>query len=469
MLKSLTTKNLFILFLLINLTSCTASHNADQPANRVNIERSSQLLPQVLATNDTTAIWYKLQHTSLSRLTLFQQTRLSANDQGWLDLAIISKRFSQNTKALCQHLREWRTTHPNHPGNVLFPETKQLVALIAMPSPKRIAVLLPQRGQYAHHSKMIRTGLLAAYYKNLTNFSDQDIKFYDVDPNSPIHAYQRAVAEEADFIIGPLTKIQVQQIKTMRLAHPTLALNYTTDPKQTKNLYQFGLLPEDEAIEMVDRARQKGLKHALIIAADAAWSRRMVMASIKQWQQQSGEITEQLFYSPTTNLNEAIARLLNIDTNIDQDLMQAVNDKNVLTEQRRKDFDVVFLFATPKEARIIVPLLRYYYAGHIPVYAAAVAFADDRNITQDSDLDGVTICDVPRRLHLDIDAKKPAEKNNRFYALGEDAYHLTHLLQRLVILQNFPIYSATGALSLDHNQQIHRRLPCVTIKNELLS
>ena len=36
--------------------------------------------------------------------------------------------------------------------------------------------------------------------------------------------------------------------------------------------------------------------------------------------------------------------------------------KLILEQQRRQDFDVIFLLTQPERAREIVPLLKYYYA-----------------------------------------------------------------------------------------------------------
>ncbi|HVY53661.1 MAG TPA: penicillin-binding protein activator, partial [Gammaproteobacteria bacterium] len=56
------------------------------------------------------------------------------------------------------------------------------------------------------------------------------------------------------------------------------------------------------------------------------------------------------------------------------------------------------------------------------------------------------------------------DQYNRLYAIGRDAYLLSQSLTRLNTLPNFPIYGATGALSLEQ-QQVHQRLPWVTIRD----
>ena len=63
-------------------------------------------------------------------------------------------------------------------------------------------------------------------------------------------------------------------------------------------------------------------------------------------------------------------------------------------------------------------------------------------------------CDIPWVL-----SKSPKTRVNRLYAVGRDAQLLSNELPRLTQLPHFPLYAATGALSLSQNQQIVRRVP----------
>jgi hypothetical protein len=381
--------------------------------------------------------------------------------RAWIQLALINKRNSTNTPQLVRELLAWREQNPNHPANQLLPDNSTLDRLLTMPPPSKIAVLLPLQGSYGSSGQAVREGFLNAYYKNMSKVGKQTVKFYDTSTTQDIAAlHQHAMLEGADFVVGPLTKSNVQQLsQTGPFTYPILALNYTDTRSLPANFYEYGLLPEDEVTQVADRARQRGLSRAIIIAPQSAWGNRLVTAFSNRWQAAGGKIQQTWYYTKQTNFNAEIAGLLNVNPNADKDLMKTNNDKTVLEQQRRQDFDVIFLFAQPQEARTIVPLLRYYYANNVPIYATS-AVQSSTHANNDVDLNGVTVCDIPN-----AGGGNDGMSSNRLYAVGQDAYLLSQALERLIMLPNFSIYGTTGALTLSPSHQIHRRLPCTTIQN----
>jgi len=139
--------------------------------------------------------------------------------------------------------------------------------------------------------------------------------------------------------------------------------------------------------------------------------------------------------------------------------MKTANNKTTLMQQRRQDFDVIFLLAPPASARQIMPLLRYYYADNIPVYSTSVIYSGVPSPEKDSDLNGIIFCDTPWSLQQNASGVSA----NRLYAVGQDAYALGNQLTRMRALPNFPLYGATGAITLTPQQQFYRRLPWATM------
>lgn len=417
---------------------------------------------------NSTKVWKKLQQHSVKKLAEMQNNTNDTVKQAWIQLALLAREKSANTQQLIQGLRAWRERYPTHAGNQLFPSNATLNQLQATPPPQQIAVLLPQHGSYGALGKMAGEGFLNAYYANLRTVGKQKVKFYDTSQSQTItQLYQQALAEGADIIIGPLIKENVQTLHyTRRFSKPVLALNYTDNASPSANFYEFGLLPEDEANQIANRARKAGRMHAIVIAPDTTWGKRLVTAFTLPWQANGGSIQATWYYSGKENFNLDIARLLKIDPDADKKLMKQDNTKAALEQQRRHDFDVIFLFAQPQEARLIVPLLQYYYVNDIPIYATSSVYSGKANPTKDVDLNGVIVCDIPWNRpsqHL----SDPSLPTDRLYAVGQDAYLLSQALTRLIQLPNFPIYGSTGALTLS-KQQIHRRLPCIAIQNGLL-
>ncbi|HLB57220.1 MAG TPA: penicillin-binding protein activator, partial [Gammaproteobacteria bacterium] len=145
------------------------------------------------------------------------------------------------------------------------------------------------------------------------------------------------------------------------------------------------------------------------------------------------------------------ANLLHVNRKEDREKMQEDNTRASLEQQRRHDFDVIFLLAQPDKAREIVPLLKYYYADNVPIYSTSAIYSGSPAPQKDVDLNGVYFCDIPAVLL--------GRTGNRLFAVGQDAYLLSNQLPRLAKLPNFPLYGETGALTLTSKQQIYRRLP----------
>lgn len=452
--------SLFIIFVFI--ASCaTAATNT--PSSAPVVSKDVQTL-SILADDEPTshqdnATWQQLQQLSSAKLTTMQAETADEVQRGWIDLALISKRNSNHTQQLVFALKDWRATHAEHPGNQIIPSEATLNKILMDATPQKIALLLPQTGAYARFAKNIRAGFLNAYYSDLTKVSNPSVKFYDTANVADINAlHKKALADGADFVIGPLSKKNVQQLSGQTFDKPTLALNYesATNGNKPENLYEYGLLPEDEIVQMSHRASEAGFKRAIVIAPQNAWGKRLAKAFIARWHANHGVIADKWYFGARGEFNQQVAHLLKINVTKDKKLMHEQNNKEVLEQQLRQDFDVIFLFAHSQDARLIVPLLRYYYATDIPVFAISSVYSGD----DAGDLARVIVCDIPAQKQV------PGSVNKRLYAVGQDAYLLSQSLERLRLLPDFPIYGQTGALMLSSNQQIHRRIPCVAINNE---
>ena len=199
------------------------------------------------------------------------------------------------------------------------------------------------------------------------------VRFYDTGTQNTIASvYERAIQEGADFIIGPSLKDQVAQLlRTQSIKTTTLALNYTNS-RRPAHFYEIGLLPEDEVTQMVNYARKKGLSRALVIAPQSRFGSRLSQPLLARWQEQGGQVVDTLYFGQKTNFSAVIPQFLHVNVTNDKELMRTDRTKENLENQRRHDFDVIFLLTNPRDARTIVPLLRYYYVGRdTPIYATS--------------------------------------------------------------------------------------------------
>ena len=291
------------------------------------------------------------------------------------------------------------------------------------------------------------------------------MSFYDTSTNPDTAAlYQQALNEGADTVIGPLTKDNVRTLLNKgNFPVPTLALNYTdlTFGSLPTNFYEYGLSPDDEAQQVADKAALSGHSRAIIIAPDDSWGKRISSILVKRWQSVGGSVSDTLYFNQKTNLTQSVAALLHVNPKEDRAKMQKDNNKTTLEQQRRQDFDVIFLLATPVNAREIVPLLRYYYADNIPIYSTSAIYSGKATPEKDSDLNGVMFADIPWVLQNNMQGGD----NNRLYAVGRDAFLLSTQFARLNKLPNFPIHGATGELMLTSQQKIYRYLSWAQIHN----
>lgn len=457
------TRNILILFLMASLlglagcsTSTVFSNNSSISPSAPHDIVNTQGFPNDPAfwQGNNTVIWDKLQHVPLTQL----QSATSADPtiRGWIQLAVIGKQYSTDQNQLINQLMAWRAANPSHPGNSLFPDNGSLSHIQNTPPPRHITLLLPLHGPLSASGQTVRDGFLSTYYASSTK-NQQTISFLDTSQNNIAALYQQALSEGADMVVGPLTKENVQSLSRANIPVRTLALNYT-DGSLPTNFYEFGLSPVDEAEQLADKVWQANHKRAIIIAPQDAWGQRVVGTLTSRWQSLGGSVSDTFYFTKETDLSSGIAALLHVDRNNDQKQMKKENNKTILEQQRRQDFDVIFLLAPPQSAREIVPLLKYYYANNVPIYSTSVVFSG-KSSPQDADLNGVMFSDTPWTL-----SGGAGSHPDRLYAVGRDAWLISNQISRLEQLPAFPIYGATGALTLTPQHKIYRRLAWTQIR-----
>jgi outer membrane PBP1 activator LpoA protein len=103
--------------------------------------------------------------------------------------------------------------------------------------PARLAVMLPQTGStLAIAGKAVRDGILAGYYAETRQ--KPSIRFYNSQGTAEgaISAYNAAVKDGAQMIIGPIGKEEVTALAAITTSIPILALN-TVDAQNAKVNY----------------------------------------------------------------------------------------------------------------------------------------------------------------------------------------------------------------------------------------
>ncbi len=395
-----------------------------------------------------------------------------SNLRGWLELAALSKKNQDDLDRQLGALNDWLGRWPAHIAASNLPDELSLLSTMVTERPEKVSLLLPLSGRNEIAGKAILDGFMTTYYAAREKLSYiPQIHIVDTGATTDIlQAYDLAVAEGSDFIIGPLDKGHVQQLQALpELAVPTLALNYGIPDLATANLYQFGLAAEDEARQVAEKAWQHGHTTSLVIAPDSPWGQRIAAAFAEKWTEQSGAVLETQYFAKEKNYADAIKELLNIDDSEARSVRvrRIVNQKIETSGRRRTDMDFIFIVATPQQARQIKPTLAFYFAGRIPVYATSHIYGGSPDPLQNRDLDGIIFCETPWMLNQQdyelktrIHATWPAtsDRLGRLYALGVDSYRLLPRIKQMAIMSNTNLFGATGSLALDEQRRVVRTL-----------
>lgn len=374
--------------------------------------------------------------------------------QAWVKLALIAR--ESDIHSSYDQLLKWQRLYPNHLANQTLPKPLSAVQPYLHNPPQKIALLLPLSGPLAGPGNAIRDGLMNAAQNVIPSPA---IETYDTSQGFIEDLYRQAIREGAEAVVGPLTKTDVAKIAAIDHPVPTVLLNEGGEEKVVNNMYQVGLSPLEEAKAVALKARQQGRSRAIVIAPATAWGKEVADTFSKTWLENSGAVVDQLNYNNDAITNdEAIRDLLKVPP--EEESLRNTTLKKKRTKQdhfaaRRQDFDMVFLIAYPSKARQILPRLRYYYLGDIPVYATSAVYSGYKNKMNDKDLDGIIFCDMPWIFKHEVGKSTwPEQLNsyNRLYALGRDSYATVTQLNRLKLFPSIGINSSNG-LYLDGMQK----------------
>ncbi|MEE9552031.1 MAG: penicillin-binding protein activator, partial [Gammaproteobacteria bacterium] len=291
-------------------------------------------------------LWRVIAHMEIQDINDYRTTS-SEILVSWLELAIINKTILHNKDNLVAAIDLWNQRYPDHPALIeivpnMFTISEQMGTL-----PGKIALLLPFNSKYNEASNAIREGFMAAWYA--TENEKPIIQIYNADAQNILHAYQLAIDEGAEFIVGPLEKAAVKTlisngeplVRTMVLNHYENDFDPSVDTDQTSaipRLIQFSLSPEDEARQVAERAWFDGNANALIITPDTPWGERILNAFTIHWEQLGGNILEHVtLVQNSKDYSAPVKQILNIDNSEQRvKILKSKLNRKIFTEPRRR-------------------------------------------------------------------------------------------------------------------------------------
>ncbi len=392
--------------------------------------------------------------------------------RGWLSLGSLATTTGQQGIGWSNGIVRWRERHPGHPAFLLL-DALRLPDETLLEYPRRIALLLPLSGRAASAGKAIQNGFLGAYFATAGGLDDrQTLRVYDVEAEGgAAAAYASAVADGAQFVVGPLLRDSVAELaNNMLVPVPVLTLNYLPDDSLAPpGLFQFALAPEDEARSAAERALLDGHTRGVALVPDNGLGRRLLTSFADTFEAAGGTLLDYRGYTPSNqDFSLPIENLMALSGSFRryQRLRANLGEPLQFDPRRRQDVEFVFLAADAPAGRLLKSQLKFHYSGDLPVYSTSSINAMDGR--PNNDLNGIRFADTPWLIeppvwidHLPETYREywPEERRlGRLHAMGYDAYHLVAPLFAMRGGKIAELDGASGRLFLDADGRVNRKL-----------
>ncbi|MDH3531757.1 MAG: penicillin-binding protein activator [Gammaproteobacteria bacterium] len=424
-------------------------------------------------------LWQGLLVSNAQLLRSSAEMALDNNVKGWLTLGALATSTGQQGIGWANGAVRWRVDYADHPATMII-DTLQIPDALMLDYPRQIALLLPLTGRTARAGQAIQNGFMGAYFASAAGLDEQQtVRVYDVNAEGGASAaYATAVADGAEFVIGPLLRDNVAALANDILVPvPVLTLNYLPDDTLAPpGLYQFALAPEDEARSAAERAFAEGYSRGVALMPNNEWGRRVLSSFTSEFEALGGTLLD--YRSYTTNnpdFSTTIEDLMALSGSVRryQRLRANIGGPLQFDPRRRQDAEFIFLAADAPAGRLLKSQLKFHYSGDLPVFATSSVYAMDGR--SNNDLNGIMFADTPwviapRSWIEDLPALYerywPEERRmGRLHAMGFDAYQLIAALFTARTGPMQELDGATGTLYLDVDGRIRRRLAWAQFQN----
>jgi hypothetical protein len=309
-----------------------------------------------------------------------------------------------------------------------------------------------------------------------------DLRIYDTGALPPTEAMAQARAAGSTFIVGPLTREDVLGVAALGSESvPVLALNYLpSDRPGPSGFYQYALSPENEARLVAHRLIADGHHRGIVLAPRGDWGNRVIDAFSHELSAGGGSVISQAQYDSSENdYGYELQSILRVsDAQARWQRLQSVLGIKLNFEPRhRADIEFIFIITERAiNARLLVPQLKFFYAGDIPTYALSTAYEPD-SVDANRDIDGLIYPDMPWMVGDDgsIDAIRSTigqawdgktAWRSRLFAFGYDACQL--MVAMSGTRRNpadIQVSGLTGQLYFDPQGRVQRDLIWVQIRD----
>ena len=429
-------------------------------------------------------IWAVLRQIPFDHLTLALSEVEDSIARGWIVLALAVNVVSYDPNQMIAAVDKWLAEFPNHPAGTIL-STGILPDLeTQLSSLRRIAVLLPLTSENSTAAHAFLDGFNAQYDADSNPFKPE-VEVYDIgsEPSLASLYYKQAITAGAQFIIGPLGTSTTQELAASTdLSVPTLLIGNTDHTALPQHVYQFALTPEQDGVQVAQRAMQDGHVTAIVIYPPDRRAERVVSAFEAQWTNQGGTVlAKQMYALNQPEYSSLLEKLLNVNESENRyyNVRALLGQSFQYTVRRRNDIDFIFLVADPVHGRILKPHIDFLKAHKVPVYSTSQIFTGTPDAINDRDISNVAFADVPWLVDdsdsLEVQRQKfetpwtNANALDRIFAMGVDSYNLMYRVALLRDIEEARYHGVTASLQIGPKRKIIRESAWVMFEDGQLT
>ena len=316
---------------------------------------------------------------------------------------------------------------------------------------RKVVVLLPDHPSLGDVNRDIEKGIRAAHQQRPHNANLQLIVIHDQLPAEQLLLKAKAYAP--DWIIGPLTKADIQPISD-QLDKQQILLNRLD---VATNAMQMGLPVEDEINQLLNSLNSNTQPIAVVASNDAAEQR--ILTGL---QQQANTRNIPVITIAVDKQNANISDWLDNEGGLKESrqrierMGKLLRTKFDMPAQPRHDLQALVLLSNGKQAHSFMPAVQYHQLNW-PILATSRLLPSRKGDKfSEPDFEGIRVLTPPYLI-----SNTPIE--TPFEALGWDSYQL---LGNPLALN---IDGMTGKLTPNSNNQLTRQLSWQRIHNSQLT
>lgn len=386
----------------------------------------------------------------------------SASDElrrGYLQLAYIRAGGAEDADDAEE---QWVKDNPTHPGRLyLDPDTDMSLIKIASAadSPaealdsalaghewtgaRHIAVLMPLSGKFGSFGEAFRSGVETYRGAN----PGAQISYYDTNGKDVIELYNNAMAQGAEFIIGPLLKENVARLSEVDTTVPVIFINSNDGSGHGQFQYFYALSPEDEGIEAALKIRDDGYTHPAVIIPDQQKGSRVAESFLREWRNISGSSSVPVIrFRDRISLKDTIA-------------------SGISGEHRP---DSYYIYASPLESSVIRQEIKSITGKSPECYITGRSNPGISNASVERTMAGMKLGDMPWMLQssdLRRTARGALRRSSsdtlKFFALGYDSLMMVPNIRQLD--SGSSVEGLTGTITISGNGTVKRGIQWITI------